>query len=388
MPDLGRRDQRGSDSRDRELRVEWHEGLDYLRANADEWDAFVAREGILFGGTAWLLSWSRVFARRPFSVVVRDAGGAARAAGHFHRPGGGVVQAASNEVEWDVAGTDPAARRELWRSVARGRTSRLRLRPVPDTPEAAGLAAETLRREGYRVVRHTDKASPRLSLPGSWEALLAGASRNLRSQVRRKRRQLEESGEVTLRTSRRCGVEPDFATFLRLEASGWKGRAGTALASNPRALELYRDFVAAASRQGILRLHVLEVGGHAIAADLSCVWGGGMHMIKTAYDEKWGTQSPGLLLMADALRESIAEGLDFYDFLGAAEPYKVRWGGQVRPHVRLDGYRGPWVAAYPYRRWLRPAGAKVRHRLRRESESGHFALAHDSSGAGGRGRLR
>jgi hypothetical protein len=49
------------------------------------------------------------------------------------------------------------------------------------------------------------------------------------------------------------------------EAFGWKGRGGTAILSDPRAEQFFREFAEAAAGRGWLRTNSLELDGKLIA---------------------------------------------------------------------------------------------------------------------------
>jgi CelD/BcsL family acetyltransferase involved in cellulose biosynthesis len=144
--------------------------------------------------------------------------------------------------------------------------------------------------------------------------------------------------------------------MFELEGSGWKRRAGTAIVSDPRSEQLYRSFAHAAAARGWLRLHLLEVGGDAIAADLSCVLGDVAFLIKTGYAEQgpMARLSPGLVLRGEAIHHYIDDGLTRYDLGGGADRYKLRWTDTVLPRVTLTGFRGAALAPFAYRKRLRP----------------------------------
>jgi CelD/BcsL family acetyltransferase involved in cellulose biosynthesis len=65
--------------------------------------------------------------------------------------------------------------------------------------------------------------------------------------------------------------------------------------------------------------------------------------------------------MREVLRRAIGEGLAEYDFLGASDPHKLRWGTEGRRRVGLRGYRGTWtLPAYAFRAHGRPFLGRVR----------------------------
>jgi CelD/BcsL family acetyltransferase involved in cellulose biosynthesis len=81
--------------------------------------------------------------------------------------------------------------------------------------------------------------------------------------------------------------------FLRLEAAGWKGRAGTAVASVPAHAEFVREATARFAARGDLRLLFLEADDHVAAARLSLRAGDSDFCFKVAYDEGLARFSPG-----------------------------------------------------------------------------------------------
>ncbi len=324
---------------------------------AEQWDDLAQRCGSPFLSTAWLLPWTIAYAgRKARWLVLRDGSGGVCGTGCFLRTAGGGYSAAANveTSHWDVAAADSATRDEMWTQVAARAGQRLQLTPLPN-----GASLESLRRvlpgAGFRVLERRDAANPRLELPATWNELLASVSHNLRSQYRRRRGALARMGMVRLRvTTGGPELERDLQAFLRLEASGWKGRLGTAVLMDPAGETLYRGFAERAAASGWLRLALLEVDGRLVAGDLGCTFAGGTFMLKTAYDERLADASPGLVLRGEALRAAIEDGSSFYDFTGSAEPYKLRWGGAVQPYVDIAAYRGVYAPLSLYHSDLRP----------------------------------
>src|SRR3954452_11143115 len=73
-------------------------------------------------------------------------------------------------------------------------------------------------------------SEPYLPLPSSFDELLSSFRRNARQQVRRNRRRLESAGGRFRTCTGGAQLERDLNSFLRVEASEWKGREGTAIA--------------------------------------------------------------------------------------------------------------------------------------------------------------
>lgn len=87
--------------------------------------------------------------------------------------------------------------------------------------------------------------------------------------------------------------------FLALEGAGWKGRAGTALASDPAHERFLRRAAAGFAARGRLRMLELRCGEQVVAALLCVVAGRTLFTLKIGYDETLASGAPGVLLLVD-----------------------------------------------------------------------------------------
>ena len=119
---------------------------------------------------------------------------------------------------------------------------------------------------------------------------------NMKNNLRRWRARLAAAGALTpVRLAPGDDLAAWTEAFMRLEASGWKGRAGSALACR----EDDRRFVAAvfgeAFRRGQLQISGLDLGGRPLARHIMISAGDGSFSFKLAYDETHAKCSPGIL---------------------------------------------------------------------------------------------
>lgn len=336
----------------------------------DQWNRLAIDRESPFLTHEWLTCWWRAFGRgEPAWLVLPGPDGALRAGAFLERRSRRALLAPANDHsgEWDALAADPGALLELWAAIAELGADQIAVRALPERGESAQTAATTLRAAGFRIVRVLGPFSPELELPSTWEALLESVSGKLRKSLRYSRRTLEREGHVATRISTGgAALDADIDAFLKIEASGWKSRDGTAIISQPATERLYREFAHAAAAQGWLRLYFLEVDGVPVAADYGCVLGSRGLLLKTGFDEAYGRFSPGLILRADAIRASIEEGLRSYDMLGGPDKYKLRWTSAVHPRVGIWAYRGPKaMPAYAYRAKVRPWLKSTRDAARR-----------------------
>ncbi len=123
-----------------------------------------------------------------------------------------------------------------------------------------------------------------------------------RKHYRRQKELLSELGAWNydaLSAEEDCG--PWVEQFLELEASGWKGQQGTALASNEADATFFRVVTANAHARGQLCMHRITLDGKAVAS--RCAWRSGddAFLSKVAYDEAMARYSPGVLLEVECI---------------------------------------------------------------------------------------
>jgi CelD/BcsL family acetyltransferase involved in cellulose biosynthesis len=156
-------------------------------------------------------------------------------------------------------------------------------------------------------------------------ALLAGAltaaayleaaiSAKKRKELRRQHKRLAEQGVLAFeRREGEAGLAEWIAEFLALEASGWKGKAGSALASAPETRALFTHALAGAAAAGRLERLALRLNGRAIAMLVNFITPPGAYSFKTAFDEAYARFSPGMLLQLENLALLEREGVDWTD---------------------------------------------------------------------------
>jgi CelD/BcsL family acetyltransferase involved in cellulose biosynthesis len=133
-------------------------------------------------------------------------------------------------------------------------------------------------------------------------------SSSSRKKLRQHRRRLEEKG----RLETHIFVEPDeigrgFDDFLALEAAGWKGRRGTALACDQAEASLAKAMIAALAVRRDASIHALYQNGKSVASQVILRAGATAFTWKTAYDETLGEFSPGMLLLEDYTAAFLAD---------------------------------------------------------------------------------
>ena len=355
------------------------EGIGGFAALGAEWDVLVAQGPVdaPYHRHAFLGAWLDAFAPdgRLRVLVARDPSGRALGMAPLveERHAGLVFLAApandhSVRVEWAL-GPDPSRAVEaLWSHVRdRMRWDVLVLRDVPRGGPTSTLLENRARRDRHPCGRWESLRSPYLTLGD--RAREGRVSSKFLANLRRRARRLQELGAVSVRRlgPRQADLEDQDALeawldrFFALEAAGWKGERGTAIAQDPRTLAFYRGLAQAAAREGWLALRALELDGRPIAMHFGLVHRGIYGFPKPAYDEALGTCSPGQLLFREVLAECEARGLAELDFLGPDMPWKRDWEPEYRPHDWLYVYRPGLTghALHALKHRVKPAAKEV-----------------------------
>lgn len=150
---------------------------------------------------------------------------------------------------------------------------------------------------------------PVLSARATYDAYADEAlARSRRKGLARLSRRFAERGQV------RHDVAAEGAAlcaavdaFITLEARGWKGRMGTALAAHAATRAFARELFLRATGPVRARADVLRLDGVPVAISLALVSAGTAFLLKTAYDETHRRLAPGVVLEDKIVRALHAE---------------------------------------------------------------------------------
>ncbi|MBN8845901.1 MAG: GNAT family N-acetyltransferase [Sphingomonadales bacterium] len=166
-------------------------------------------------------------------------------------------------------------------------------RALVDVAQGRGGEAEVVHREERALLESN------LSAEAYWdEAMRAKKRKELRRQANR----LAEQGTVSFRRWQAGDALDTWVdAFLMLEARGWKGKAGSALASHSDTEAWFRAILAGAAEAGKLDMRALDLDGRPLAMLINFLCPPGGFSFKTAFDEDYARFSPGVLLQQENL---------------------------------------------------------------------------------------
>ena len=348
------------------ITIEWHSELGGL---AREWDSLADRtDADPFRRPGWIGAWHEAFGGGPLRIIearrhgrlvavlpLERAAGALRSPANWHTPVFGAVAESAEAVD------------ALARALLDDRPRRASLAFLDSGDPLRDALLEHARRLRYRTLDMTVQRSPYLDLDGGWEAIWRGLPSKRRNNLKRRRRRLEERGTLTLEVSDgTTGLREQLDEALRVEALGWKGSRGSAIASRAETDAFYRRVAAWSAEQGTFRLALLRTGGQLVAFDYALEAHNRHYLLKTGFDPRYREGAPGIVLRAMMIERACALRLGRYEFLGGEDEYKREWTAAAHDRRRVHAFApspgglATWVAF----RYGRPLAKRILERAR------------------------
>lgn len=170
-----------------------------------------------------------------------------------------------------------------------------------------------------------------------WEDYYRTRGRNTKSDIRRRRRRLDETGAVTILAA----ADPDelkklVAWMYHSKVSALENVDGyTDWFTTPEHLKFLTAVAMRGLGNGWAAGTMLKVGDQIIAGNLDFDYKTVKTLLITTYDPEWRRYGPGNLLYQYSVQEAFAEGGTKIDFRIGHEAHKARWtncNGLVREY--------------------------------------------------------
>ena len=315
-----------------------------------EWNDTVERAGIThpFLRHEWVRTWWDAFrtpGTRLYIQVVRSHGRIAAIAPFLREttPMYGVPARRIRFIQNDhtprtdiiVAEQPDASYRAIWHAIRgdRDRWDVLQLSQLPRESVTGRVFRELAAADGCASGVWQSSDAPYLALTGTWDEYVSGLPAKFRSNLRNRMARLTTLGGPCLEVlSERSAIDAACEEAWRLESSGWKREAGTAIACDPAVRAFYTTLIERGTAAGWLQLLFLTVGGRRIATSYGACFDNRLFLFKTGYDPAFATGAPFKILTYFAIRDAYARGLSEVDFLGDDEPWKLEWTKATRGH--------------------------------------------------------
>jgi CelD/BcsL family acetyltransferase involved in cellulose biosynthesis len=248
----------------------------------------------------------------------------------------------SSRFDFIHDGTNTAAvTQSLWRALkARKDWDVLEAQDVPPQGNFRYLM-KLAEADGYPVAVWPTRKMPRLTLSCDKATPFQNCPENFkgsRSRLKGKLKKLSEEGAVRFTISTEVSDEL-LNDFFRLEASGWKGKNGSAIACDPRLVAFYSKVARCAHADKTLRMYSMRAGDRLVAMHFGLFSNSVYYIPKVAYDEAYRKVSPGLLLAKYVIEDLTSIGGTVFDFLGPRMEWKGVWTSEHLEHSHCYIFR-------------------------------------------------
>ena len=208
---------------------------------------------------------------------------------------------------------------------------------LPADSETAQALDAAFARRGIATSCSVSAVCPYCDLPATFEEYVATRKRDLRKEMRQKRRRFAAEPDK-YKLAFADTEEGALSALERLEAihqARWQGKGYPGAFADPRVVAFHAKVVRAAVAAGYLRTYTLSIDGQVAAVSYNFRIGSTVQGYLSSFDARWADESPGVALRSYVIERAIAEGVTRYDFLEGSEHYKFAWCTDARENLRV-----------------------------------------------------
>jgi CelD/BcsL family acetyltransferase involved in cellulose biosynthesis len=198
-------------------------------------------------------------------------------------------------------------------------------------PDAAALRLP--RPETCEEQLATQSACPVLAFSADQTDLMAALPRAKRSNLILARNRAARRGAAIEQANAETAPGM-FDLLVQLHNARWQSRGEAGVLADERVRNFQRAALPGLMQAGLLRLYVLRIGGEPAAAHYGFVHRDRAYVYLTGFNPGFAFESPGVILLAHAVEQALAEGAREIHFLRGREAYKYEWGAADRWNMR------------------------------------------------------
>lgn len=209
---------------------------------------------------------------------------------------------------------------------------RLEIANIDRTCAVAPALARALGDRGWRLTERDVDICPFIDLAGqTWESYLGTLDAKERSDFGRRLRNLNKQFSVGFEEARSQAQRREFfSIFVALHNRRRRERGGSDAFHTADLVAFHDELTRLMCERGWLRMFLLSLDGRPVAALYGFRHDRTFYFLNTGFDPEYARHAVGLITVGLTIQSAIAEGVDAYDFLRGAEPYKFRWAREVR----------------------------------------------------------
>jgi hypothetical protein len=200
---------------------------------------------------------------------------------------------------------------------------------VSGVVEGSALCGALNTRFGAQILGNHGEACVRrvADISGGMDGFLSRRTAKFRSELLRKRRQVERLG-LGCEYIRAGSLEDLIHRIVAVESESWKGLSEQGVDSG-LPLQFYERLVASLLAEGAFRAVFVQLDGVDIAFAFGGIEGSTFRGLQLSFRDEFRSMAPGNYAQIQFIEWLMSEGVTQYD-LGMDMPYKVRWAEQTQ----------------------------------------------------------
>lgn len=172
-------------------------------------------------------------------------------------------------------------------------------------------------------------ACPVLALPGEADDPLRAVPARQRRKIRMARHRAERRGGRVIEVPAR-GCDEFLAALADLHGARWAERGEAGVLADEPVRRFHADALPRLLAAGLARPTTLEIEGRVVGAYYGLRDRRAAYAYLGGFDPDFAFESPGTVLLAEAIEAAGRDGAREVNLLRGREPYKYAWGAQDR----------------------------------------------------------
>ncbi len=201
------------------------------------------------------------------------------------------------------------------------------------------MAAKAWGKENKLPIRSQEwRICPFIDLPQSFDDFLDSLNKSMRYQIRRRERDILIKSQCTITECHDFNeIAQGLDILTELHAARWQSVNQPGNLDKLEFQQFLHEICTTPPGNGKCRLYILKHGEKAVAALLAFHYGDSALYYQAGWDPESPVSrfSPGVVLMARAIKEAISSKLRYFEFLRGDEAYKLKWTGTSRNTTTL-----------------------------------------------------
>lgn len=215
--------------------------------------------------------------------------------------------------------------------------------------ESAEYLNKLAKNKGKLITKITSP-TPYIKTSSSWELFLSTLSSKKRYDLQRGYKRLERTGTIDTEfiTPGPSELAPLLDEAFKLESAGWKGRNNTSILTNKKMYEFLTKYCESACAQKILNIAFLRHNNKRIAMQIAILFHNKYWLIKIGHDEAYNKYSPGITLINEAIKYSLNNNNEAFEFLGTNEKWLSLWSPKQHRLLTMIFYPYSLIGLYSF----------------------------------------